>query len=1090
MNKIKELLTEPYQHNNFKIFSRELLNDVQFLPLQERTDITSGFKDAIQSYMIFGTYKDISGNNILVLSVKVKEKSSAPKTQRDFVANLLEKNFVNYNAALVAYYDDVRKNWKLSFVTVEYTIGEKGIELKYKPARRFSFLVGKDEPTKTYIQQLSPIFNSVENPSLEELIDAFSVSRLSKDFYEEYKKKYFELYDLLIGNKNFQKVANQVGYYNKDGEERFTITFCKKTLGQIMFLHFIQKKGWLGVVKQWGDGDRRYLLNSTIEFSGNYFDDFLEPLFYSALNEKRKDDEYMGCKIPFLNGGLFHPIENYDWKNTSFNIPNNYWFNTNETGLLDILSQYNFTVDESNPEEQEIAIDPEMLGKIFESLLDTKDRSSLGAFYTPREVVHYMCEEALASRVSKELSLDYDSVINYVRYGNALKEADFIKEFAEEIDNCISEFTIVDPAVGSGAFLVGMLNQIVKVRINLLNYTDKKLSIYEMKLQTIQNSLYGVDIEYDAVEIAKLRLWLSLIVDQEVVRNDAPKPLPNLNFHLKVGNSLVDTFEKIKLWNVRWRGSKKESKIDVRMNLFNAETVEVVLNRLKEAKVRFFSTSNEQEKQILSAQIEMEQIELIKSELFAQGKFDLFDKIQEMIRKKTKPFFIWELEFEEVFKVNQGFDIVIANPPYVQLQKDGGKLADELQDQNYETFARTGDIYCIFYEKGLNVLKNEGVLCYITSNKWMRAGYGEKLRGYLANNCNPIKLIDFGGNKIFESATVDVNILIASKEKNLGQTLAVTIEDGVLNNLSEYIKKNGNLSEFKNSDNWINLNKIEASIKKKIEEKGKKLLLWDELSINRGVLTGYNEAFIIDDDTRKSLIAKDVKSAELIRPILRGKDITRYKYYFAKLWMIFIPSGYTNNHKTISDAGLWFKMTFPSIYSHLIKTEEELSKIRGSKVKGLFKRDDQGDYWWELRPCKYMDDFNMRNIAWQRITKENIFCLTEPGMVILDSMAFINGAGDKTAYLLAALNSSVISFWIKKNVPEYGDTGYRLSNQFVKLMPIPYDVDQVLFDKINDLVSKIDIDTENKFLEIDDLMYKLYGLNEEEINYIRQKIYM
>lgn len=206
--------------------------------------------------------------------------------------------------------------------------------------------------------------------------------------------------------------------------------------------------------------------------------------------------------------------------------------------------------------------------------------------------------------------------------------------------------------------------------------------------------------------------------------------------------------------------------------------------------------------------------------------------------------------------------------------------------------------------------------------------------------------------------------------------------------------------------------------------------------------------------------------------------------------MIFIPSGYTNNHKTISDAGLWFKMTFPSIYSHLIKTEEELSKIRGSKVKGLFKRDDQGDYWWELRPCKYMDDFNMRNIAWQRITKENIFCLTEPGMVILDSMAFINGAGDKTAYLLAALNSSVISFWIKKNVPEYGDTGYRLSNQFVKLMPIPYDVDQVLFDKINDLVSKIDIDTENKFLEIDDLMYKLYGLNEEEINYIRQKIYM
>lgn len=227
-------------------------------------------------------------------------------------------------------------------------------------------------------------------------------------------------------------------------------------------------------------------------------------------------------------------------------------------------------------------------------------------------------------------------------------------------------------------------------------------------------------------------------------------------------------------------------------------------------------------------------MELIRSELVAQGKYDVFFRIEDMIKNKTKPFFIWELEFEEVYK-NDGFDIVIANPPYVQLQKDGGKLANELKDQGYATFARTGDIYCIFYEKGLNLLKDKGILCYITSNKWMRAGYGEKLRGYLSANCNPLKLIDYAGNKIFESATVDVNTLIACKEKNKGKTLAVTVDDGCTRNLSDYIKQNSTEISFTNSENWVILNPIELSIKKKIEQYGTKLQDWD-LSINRAII--------------------------------------------------------------------------------------------------------------------------------------------------------------------------------------------------------------------------------------------------------------
>ena len=1088
MNNLKSLLTVPFSQENYKKFSANLLNHLESVPLRKNTDIPSMFKNTIHSYTVFGRYTDDDNQKVIVLSVKVKENSNAQKAQRNFIAYLLANDFLDYSAALVAYFDDHRKNWKLSFVTVEYEFGDNGVQLKFKPAKRFSFLVGQDEPTKTYVQQLSPLYQSNSNPTVEEISDAFSVSRLSKDFYEDYKTKYFELFDYLIGNKDFLNEANKLGYNGEEGEKKFTTTFCKKTLGQIMFLHFVQKKGWLGVSEKWGDGDKGYLLNSTKGFTDNYFNDFLEPLFYNALNAKRENDIYLNKKIPFLNGGLFQPIDNYDWKNTNFNIPNDYWFNEKETGLLNILSQYNFTVDEAGPEEQEVAIDPEMLGKIFESLLDTEDRSSLGAFYTPREIVHFMCEESLAARLSKALNLDYDSILNYVRYGDALKETSFIEEFAEDIDKCVGEFTIVDPAVGSGAFLVGMLNQIVKLRTNLLQYTDKKCNKYDLKLQTIQNSLYGVDLEYDAVEIAKLRLWLSLIVDQEA-NSSAPRPLPNLNFHLRVGNSLVDTFENIKLWNTRWRGTKKKAKVNYQTNIFNVDTVDMILERLKEAKVKFFNTSDEQEKQKLANKIEEEQMELIRSELVAKDKYDLYYQIEDMIKKKTKPFFIWELEFEEVFKNGDGFDIVIANPPYVQLQKNGGKLADELKDQGYKTFARTGDIYCIFYEKGLDILKSSGILCYITSNKWMRAGYGQKLRDFLAKNSNPLKLIDYGGNKIFESATVDVNTLIAAKEKNTGQTLAVTLDDGCINNLSDYIKQNGSLISYKNSDNWVVLNPLELSIKEKIEKEGTRLSDWN-LSINRGILTGYNDAFIVDESVKNALITSDSKSAELIRPILRGKDINKYTYNFANLWIIFIPCGFTNKNRKGNDPEKWFKNTYPGIYSFLTNIEKQLSATRAKKSKGLYKRDDQGDYWWELRSCKYMDYFYEQNIAWQRITHENTFCLTSKNMVVLDSMAFINGAKEKTYYLLAILNSSIIKFWIKKNVPEYGNTGYRLSNQFVEQIPIPLSPKPELIDCINKIVVQI---INNKTIcseEIDEIVFDLYGLNQDEKNYIKTKQYL
>ena len=305
--------------------------------------------------------------------------------------------------------------------------------------------------------------------------------------------------------------------------------------------------------------------------------------------------------------------------------------------------------------------------------------------------------------------------------------------------------------------------------------------------------------------------------------------------------------------------------------------------------------------------------------------------------------------------------------------------------------------------------------------------------------------------------------------------------------MSDYIKHNNSEISFNNSENWIVLNPIELSIKKKIEEHGTKLEDWD-LSINRGILTGYNDAFIIDEATKNSLIESDSRSAELIRPILRGKDIKKYSYDFANLWIIDIPCGFTNINKK-GKAEEWFSNSYNAIYTYLVKTEEELSKNRSAKSKGLYKRDDQGDYWWELRSCKYMDDFFEQNIAWQRITRENTFCLTRENTVILDSMAFINGAEEKTNYLLAVLNSSLVKFWMKKNVPEYGSSGYRFSNQFVTQIPIPYMPNQEIKSKIEEYVNLF-FEGKDTTAKIDELVYKLYNLKGSEIDYIKLEKYL
>jgi len=352
----------------------------------------------------------------------------------------------------------------------------------------------------------------------------------------------------------------------------------------------------------------------------------------------------------------------------------------------------------------------------------------------------------------------------------------------------------------------------------------------------------------------------------------------------------------------------------------------------------------------------------------------------------------------------------------------------------------------------------------------MRAGYGEKLREFFVKN-NPLQLIDFGGYGVFDSATVDVNILLIEKNKYKNKTQSCTMgkDFDSLNQLSVYIRQNSTEQTY-TKNTWCILNSIEQSIKEKIERIGTPLKDWN-VNINYGIKTGLNEAFIIDGAKKDELIAQDPKSAEIIRPILRGRDIKRYSYEFADKWLI-------NTHNGSKTTERIDVNNYPAIKEHLDKYWEK-----------LVKRDDQGDTPYNLRCCAYTDDFNSQIIAWQRITQKPTFCLTEEKTLVLDSMAFLSKMGKYKYFLLAVLNSNLIYFWVKLNVHEYGNTGFRLSNQYVEQISIPF-VDDIILEKIEPLVIKAlnnnnDINNE---IDIQMFIYNLYGITKEEQIVIEEKI--
>jgi type I restriction-modification system DNA methylase subunit len=942
--KIRATFESPFDKDRFVSFIQDLLNYIDgSKAFHARGDVKEMFKHIIRTYERLGTYTDPDGEKVDIIIAYLQKGHSldhARVTQRNFAAKYLSDRGEK-DAGLFAFVSPEEDDWRFSLVKLDYRFeeGEAGkVKVKVKedftPARRWSFLVGKNEKSHTAQSRLAPILADDEhNPALKELEEAFNIEKVTKEFFEKYRELF------LLTKKELDDVVSKNSKVKADFEAKGinTVDFAKKLLGQIVFLYFLQKKGWFGVErdKAWGTGSKKFLrdlFDGRIIQYKNFFNDVLEPLFYDALARDRTDVDHFNplfkCKIPFLNGGLFDPINDYDWVHTDIRLSNELFSNREKTlegdtgtGILDIFDRYNFTVKEDEPLEKEVAVDPEMLGKVFENLLEVKDRKSKGTYYTPREIVHYMCQESLISylEIGLEGRANREDIETLIKYGETVVEHDShvsgsgretntyyfklpqtIRDNAKLIDDKLSTVRVCDPAVGSGAFLVGMMNEIVRTKNVLTSYLNGESgrSIYDFKRHAIQNCLYGVDIDPGAVEIAKLRLWLSLVVEEEDIQTI--KPLPNLDYKIMQGNSLLEEYEGIKLIDERFfqkpidltkefetirakqsalqkeyfelhsknrltpvkkfelqrrlgeldkqlKGHNNSSTPDQgKLGIFKPSESQQKAERLLKLQYAFFETAQKGEKDKIKMQIERLSWELI--EVTLQEK-EQREKVKELTRFRTvnvKPFFLWKLHFADVFRENEGFDIVIANPPYIVLPVNYFK--------DFFWTKGNSNTYVAFLEIAHRLINRTGVISYIIPTTWMAGNNFSEFRRYLIDHKSIQEIVQLPYD-IFQ-AYVDNVILIITGERvdNLFiNTFKFNIRDTVRRNISyeRFAYDDWSTDE----EHTIFLNKNLISLLRKYK-KVYSLRLGEIAQVQRGTLPPKKSELYPPnfDDSRKKLI--------------------------------------------------------------------------------------------------------------------------------------------------------------------------------------------------------------------------------------------
>jgi len=1065
---ITQTFTSAFDKTRFGTFAINLLNRIDGSKAQAWNSqyIKDAFKDHVQRYERLGTYTSPEKEKLDVLIVHLTRESKLERARtaiRNFVAHHL-KTRDEKEAALVAFVSPTETQWRFSYVKMDYATVEKesskvGIETRLTPARRFSYLVGEGESSHTaQTRFLGLLQDTATDPTLAQIEEAFSVEAVTKEFFTKYAELFGDICNAL--EKLVEKGNPIREEFRAKGVN--TVDFAKKLVGQIVFLYFIQKKGWLGVAngQDWGRGQHDFLRRLASGRYGkyeNFFNDILEPLFYDTLATDRGHDalcNHFKCRVPFLNGGLFEPLGDYNWRKIDIILPNKLFTNTERvdegitgTGVLDVFDRYNFTVNEAEPLEKEVAIDPEMLGKVFENLIEENRRKGLGAYYTPREIVHYMCQESLINYLDTALNTIEESVAStklkqtklfgeseteqaslkktirrelvpradietFVHLGDhaALYEAarmsgtksyvlhlpKSIERHARLIDEKLTEITICDPAVGSGAFPVGMMTEIVRARSSLTPYFNDvhERTPYQFKRHAIQNSLYGVDIDAGAVEIAKLRLWLSLVVDEEEVKQI--KPLPNLDYKIVAGNSLLGfPFKSRRIYDIERLKDEFFNEVDL--------SVKAQLKRKIEAKL---------DETILAA----------KQSLGYEVTFD------------------FETWFSEVFRKRGGFDVVIANPPYVDSETmvRNDARGRELIANLFETTRGNWDLYIPFWELGLKRVNTVGTATFITPNKWLSIRYGKALREYSKRHVYHI--VDYSKFRAFETVGVFPVVILMSKNRPSSLTVRRFMDNQQL--VFEQTMPANSLEQF---TNWGVFLSPHLSLILKIIDGHPKLMSCCDPEEPFTVSEAYEIAKVLEEWTNSK--------KDFLRFVNTG-TIDPYASLWGQKQTTYLKSKYS---RPIVNAER-LRRKFPRRYSQSVSPKIIISGIRHFESF----LDKQGEY------------------------------VAGKSTVILRSF--------RTGYcpdcLVGILNSKLVRFFLKECYGSLAmDGGINFSPHNISEIPIAnwenslekqvvsY-VDRISAEKQRDL----EADTTEWEQKIDQVVFDLYGLTPAEIRLVEESI--
>ncbi|WP_315563011.1 Eco57I restriction-modification methylase domain-containing protein [Segatella oris] len=970
-----------------------------------------------------GTIRLDDNRSLALFAIEVADNIDIARNRkglRNIAIRYIDQDIIH--GILVFYYSKKQTDYRLTFVSKATALNEAGeFQTKETAPKRYTFLLGGNEPCTTAAIRLYELVKK-ENVLLSDVTDAFSVERLNKDFFKGYKDRYKKFCDFLTGNA-------------KDNRD-----YVKKLLGRLVFLQFLQKKGWMGVPassKAWEGGDKAYMQKLVEHYKDNdrLLSDVLELLFFNTLNEARPDDianSRLGdnIKIPYLNGGLFDK-DALDNRNIDF--PYSYFYE-----LMEFFSEYNFTIDENDPDDAEVGIDPEMLGHIFENLLeDNKDK---GAFYTPKEIVQYMCRETivkyLKSHIDEQL---YPAVETLIKQGVVDVKLQN-KTNANEVYNLLKTVKVCDPAIGSGAFPMGVLNVLYHARMQLYGFlkSPEDFSHAKVKRDIIQNNIFGVDIEQGAVDIARLRFWLALVVDETI-----PQPLPNLDYKIMCGNSLT----------YRYPMDIQIDDVLVEYNQNVSENQQLSLELYKSMVYKYTNTSDHTRKAEFKAIIEkvkqtfkykltdreLLKIKRLKKQLADYDSPMLFElskaekqkvkvlkkQLNTILKKQTdienskiyENAFEWRFEFPALLDdigTFTGFDVIIGNPPY------GAKLTtfekQMFKDKYADVHMRTPETFCYFTSLAFNLCKQErAVVSYIVPNNILFQNENEKTRRLLAEEHTLVRAINLGDNT-FENADVPTCIFVANTEKTVNYNIAYSDYRQFNVKNIKWDEKIEDISIEKQKSvpaMVIGMSNSDINILDSIRSHGVTIdAIAEEMA--SGISTGGDKIFRITKDVA---IEREFEITAL-RKILVGSEIEKYNLVDTNNLII-----YSTKQADIPQ--------YPNIYKYLQPFEEQLSKKRETQ-KGVLP-------WWCLHWPRYVNLFTEPKII-MRQTSDCIRCVyDEEGYFVLNSILVFkkNTEFFTYKYIATVLNSCVTDYMYKKLTQEEGRTFAEVKPANVRKLYIP-----------------------------------------------------